>query len=289
MTVLAAGLLVATANAGEQVPVTPAAAASALRGDFNLTLGHSWLDGDAVDSSEADSLLSGGAELQLGMDLTPDYFAQVDLFGEFTDANNNSSYDNGLGLAAHVMRRNDTFGLGLFGGLLRTVQDDDRTDTSERYFGGLEGQLYQANTTYFGQVGYFDGSSGDDDDGLDSVREAGFVRVGVQHFFSETLMLEAELAAAAGEMDSDSDDADILTWGLKLEKQLNDRFSAELGYAGAEYDQGDENDTVTEHIAYVGLTYFFDAGSLKQRNRTSTSLDTPQFLRWSGQTGGPLE
>ncbi len=31
------------------------------------------------------------------------------------------------------------------------------------------------------------------------------------------------------------------------------------------------------------------AGSLKTRNRTSTSLDTPQFLRWSGQTGGPLE
>jgi hypothetical protein len=42
-------------------------------------------------------------------------------------------------------------------------------------------------------------------------------------------------------------------------------------------------------MAYVGLTYFFDAGSLKTRNRTSTSLDTPQFLRWSGQTGGPLE
>jgi hypothetical protein len=73
------------------------------------------------------------------------YFAQLDILGEFTDVSNqDDSYDDGRGFTIHFMRRNsDVGGLGLFGGAMITDQDNNPSATSERYYGGLEGQLYR--------------------------------------------------------------------------------------------------------------------------------------------------
>lgn len=188
------------------------------------------------------------------------------------------------------MRRNsERGGLGLFGGAYRTDQDNDSAATSERYFLGLEGQVYSRSATFFGQVGYLGGDGGADGNGLDSIREAVFARSGVQYFLNEDFMLEAEISGASGEMDSDDDDASVLAWGVKAEKKLTPRLSGALGYHGAYYQQDQENDFIDEHMAYLSFTILFDKGTLQARSRNSSSLDTPQLLRWSGQTGGPLE
>ncbi len=262
---------------------------SLLKGDFEVTLGKTWLDGELGGTPDELDTYSG--ELQLGMDIGDHYFAQFDLLGEKTDARD--GYQHGYAFAGHLMRRNsDAGGLGVFGGTLTTDQDNGTTDTSNRYFFGLEGQVYRQNATFFGQVGYLDGTGGSDDDGEDSIREAVFARGGVQYFLNEDLMIEAEVSGAFGKMDDDApplEDAEVIAWGVKAEKRLTNYLSGAIGYQGAEYFQDEENDRLNEHVAYLSFTVLFDQDTLQARSRKSTSLDTPQILRWSAQTGGPLE
>jgi len=266
---------------------------SLLKGDFEVTLGNTWLrPGPGTLQDSAPDFFSGAGELQLGMDFGSHYFAQIDILGEFTDAGNyEESYDSGYLFAGHLMRRNsDRGGLGIFGGAFETDQDNDGTSTTERYFVGLEGQLYRSNATLFGQVGYLDGDGGSDDGGLSSVRDALFGRAGIQYFLNEDLMLEAEVSAASGHMDVNVDDCNLYGWGVKAEKRFTNMLTGAVGYQGARYVQnGIDDERVLEHTAYVSFTVLFDQDTLQARSRNSTSLDTPQFLRWSAETGGVLE
>lgn len=261
------------------------------RGDFEVSLGHTFLQGNDLTGGEAEDYWQADFTLQLGRFLDEDTFFQFDLELDRVLGNEaNDSFATGGLLAAHLMKRHQEGGLGVFGGFLVTDQDDDETDTSERYFLGLEWHDYNPSWTQFAQVGFFGGEFGSDDDGGDTIHEAFFGRVGVRKYLNDSLSIQAEIFGATGVMDDDDDDASVIGFALITEKQLTDRSTLSLGYSQSRVEQAEEQrDIINDHYLFVSFKHLFDEGSLISRDRTSTSLDLPQLIRWSALTGGPLE
>ena len=287
------GAAVATATAGDfTAPIAPSdnAIGCGLVGDFTVGFGYTHLGGSEIRGSEEDEFASANVELQLGRNFG-DYFVQADFFGELADVgNHDDSYDSGYGAAIHIMRRNESRGLGIFAGGLATEQDNDNMNSSERWFAGVEAQLFQEEIDYYLQLGALWGTGGDDSNGTDSIRDAIFVHCTALKDLQNGLSLSGNLGGAWGKMDSDSDDLALYTVGVALTKPLNDQQAISLGYQFTYYDQGGgEDDTMSEHFLGFNFTYAFDSGSISERNRNSTSLGTPGFLRWTGITGGQLE
>ncbi len=264
------------------------------KGDLEVSLGHTFLHGNALGSSnsEADDYWQADFTLQLGRFLDEDTFFQFDLELDRVLGNEaNDSLATGGLLAAHLMKRSQEGGLGAFGGFLVTDQDPGVTETSERYFFGLEGHDYNPSSTHFVQVGFFGGENGNDDFGEDSIHDAFFGRVGVRKYLNDSLSLQAEIFGATGQMDEDETDASVIGFALVGEKQLTDRSTLSLGYSQSRFrqEEGRIPDIINDHYLFVSFKHLFDEGSLISRDRSSTSLDLPQLIRWSALTAGPLE
>lgn len=286
---LGAAAAMATATAGE--PYTPAivpdkggattCGLAGLTGDLTLTASYASLDGNGVSGSEEDEFAAAYAELQLAS-VFGDYYVQADVFAEVTDVGGaTDSYRDGWGGALHIMRQDA--GLGVFVGGFVTDQDNNRTDTTDRWFAGVEGLLDRPEANYHAQLGYVFGSGGDDDNGEDSFNDAVFARLKAQRQLQNGLVLAGEIGGAWGEMDQDSDDFDLYTAGISVSKPISDCLALGVGYRFTYYEQGgDEDEDIDEHFIGLSLTYAFGSG-------TNNNLDTPEFLRWSGISGGQLE
>lgn len=258
-------------------------------GDAEAFIARTWLNLDRFND-EAEQYWSGGAQLRIGAHLGGGWLVQGDLTGEQTSIRSDDTFVRGGSLAGHLAWRNThSHLLGFFAGALRTDQDDERGGTSTRHFIGVEGQLYRQAWTFYGQAGWLDGNGGEDMGGVNSIHAAAFGRAVVRYFVDPNLKIEAEISGARGTMDFDNDDVRIIGWGIKLERQLLDRTSVSIGYFGNHYDQPQESERMTEHVVRVGLKIHFSSGTLFERDRTGASLDTPAFIRWSAQSGGPLE
>ncbi|MGJ8534680.1 MAG: hypothetical protein ACSHYC_21015 [Alphaproteobacteria bacterium] len=82
-------------------------------GEVEARAGAIWLGGNEVDGGEDDQMLFGGAALRAGMVFENRWIVQGDVFGELTDSGDDDSYDYGIGVAAHIARRFDTYLLGV--------------------------------------------------------------------------------------------------------------------------------------------------------------------------------
>lgn len=263
----------------------PASANAQVFGDLEGSGSYTWIGGEAQTSSEADRLSSVAGQARAGMVLGGGYVLQGDVFGEYTGTGMGGSFASGYGGALHLAWRNSKHAFGVFGGALEADYDDGSSDTSVRGFVGVEGQWFTSNRTFYLQGGWFGGRGGSEGDAL---TDAAFARGVVRHFFDPNTKLEAELSGAYGQVDGS--DTRVIGWGLKLEKQFASHLSASIGYSGNDYYQyGDENHGVYDHVVRAGLKVHFSPGTLLSRDRTGAGFDTPSFLRWTGQTGGPLE
>ncbi len=263
-------------------------------GEIEARAGGIWLGGNEVDGGEDDQMLFGGAALRAGMVFENRWIIQGDVFGELTDSRDDDSYVYGIGVAAHIARRFDTYLLGVFGGYLHTDQDDDDTDTSGRAFAGLEAQRYFDDVTLYGQLGWLGGEWGSDADGKgdDSVSRAVMARAMIRYFVNPATRLDVSAAGFYGYRNTDfENDTRGGSLTAAIEHQLHDSalsvFSGyEFGYY-YEVDFGPEE--VLEHTVWAGLKYRFGVdGTLKQQDRDRPNLDLPPLLRWLAQTGGPL-
>lgn len=273
-------------------PTLPVQDDRRLFADLTVLGGYSWLDGNALTSGEEEEYSSVLGYGRVGGNLMGGTLVQFDLFGEGTldTANADDTYKRGFGLAGHLGYRRHWGMIGVFGGYADTDQDRDATDSSERYFVGGESQFYWGRTTFYSQLGWLDGEEGDDDGGLDSLRETFFTRSVVRHFIRPDFKIEAEFASGWGVMDDgNEDDVDLYTWGLGFEKKLTANISGVVGYRGSHYEQDEEADDITDHTVRLGFRLSLDPRSLIEQDRRGASLDTPDVLRWMGQTGGPLE
>lgn len=265
-------------------------------GEVEARAGGIWLDGDPVGDNEDDEMFFGGAAVRVGTVLENRWIIQGDVFGELTDSDDDDSYAYGIGGAAHIAKRYNSFLLGVFGGYLHTDQDiPSDNETSGRAFAGLEAQRYYDNVTLYGQAGWLFGEWGNDDDGFDSVSNALIARAMMRYFVNPATRLDVSVAGFYGQMDDDFEDetrGGSLT--ALLEHQVHDsNFSVFSGYElGYYYQQedGGETDEIFEHTLWAGLKYRFGVdGTLQQQDRDRPSLDLPPLLRWVAQTGGPME
>lgn len=261
-------------------------------GEVEARVGGIWLGGNELNDGEDNQMLFGGVALRAGQIFENRWIVQSDLFSELTSTSADDSYVFGIGGAVHVAKRFDTYLLGVFGGYLLTVQDEDSDPTSGRAFAGLEAQRYFDDVTLYGQAGWLGGDWGNDDGGEDSLSRAVFGRAMVRYFVTPATRLDLSAAGFYGKMDDDFEDFAIggsLTAGF--EHQLKDGpFSLFSGYEFGYFYQGGEEEEVLEHTVSAGVKYRFGVdGTLKQQDRERPSLDLPPLLRWVAQTGGPLE
>lgn len=290
------GMASLPALAGPEVippaPVPPPSDCHGLRGNLSVTLGQTWINegsGNPISGDDDDEFGSAMVELRLGMDVSDNLYAQFDVIGEFTDVGSNAddSYQRGWGAAFHLMHKTDCCGIGVFGGWFETKQDDNDTDTSERFLVGVEGLFGAGGLDFHWQVGGVIGNGGDDDDGLDSLRDVYFGRLAASKSLGNGWRVGGEVTAAAGVMDQDRDDLELYGWGVHVEKQLSRDWVLALVYQGVYYEQKDEDDDITEHFVGLSATWHFGAGSDVQK--CGANLDLPPILRWMGMTGGYLE
>lgn len=96
---------------------------------------------------------------------------------------------------------------------------------------------------------------------------------------------------AKGETDEDSDDAEILGWGLSIEQQLKESpLSLFAKYDGFRVDNSDDNNCIEYHAVFVGVRWLFgEPQTLKAADRSGARLDLPAYHRWNGISSGQLE
>lgn len=285
------GLAPAYALAADEL-VPPAYSPPLWFGEVEINGGKSDLGGNELGSDEASHFWFRGGAVRLGLNFSNGWLIQGDLFAEGTSAASfGDSYDTGIGAAAHLALRNEVGLIGGFAGKLHTDQDNDSGDKSERWFAGVEGQYFLPAATAYGQLGWLDGDGGNDDSGLDSLRETWFARGVTRWFATDDLRIDFSGAWFDGIMDSDVDGVHGYNWSLGVEQRLGATgWSLYGGYEHGYYFQDIENDTITEQTWKFALKYRFGGpASLKDADRHGASLDTPSLLRWVAQTGGPLE
>ena len=295
------GCAVMTSLAGDPAPyVHPTPSDSGMRGSIGITLGNTWLNGNAVGNSEDDEYLSGIVDFRLGWDIGSSFYVQGDLQGELTDVSSNTddSYQYGWGVATHFMwNYSDCCSIGVFGGWFETDHDNDNTNTSERYIAGIEGLHQLGGLDLHWQVGGIYGNGGSDDNsngnnGVDSLRDAYFGRVVASKDMGNGWRASVEASAVFGKMDRDRDDITIYGWGASVQKQLTPNWVMAIVYQGNAYDQDDPNSSVdssrlTEHFVGINTTFYFGGGSSPEQG--ARTLDLPPVLRWMAITGGSLE
>ncbi|WP_419906904.1 hypothetical protein [Hoeflea sp.] len=192
-------------------------------GEAEIYGSHFHLSGSAVEAAEDVDYQSIGGGIKLGTNFAGHWMIQGDLAGEATNVGSaDDSYKDSITATGHVAYRNDMGLIGAFGGYLATDQDNDATDSSNRYFVGGEAQYFVGDTaTIYLQGGYLDGTGGDDDLGEDSITDAWFARIAARYFFTPKTRLDGSFAYADGIMDNDIDSVDLYTLGVGLDQSVH--------------------------------------------------------------------
>lgn len=286
---LCAALLGTTsANAADAVTV----AERPLVLEMDVWGGYLWRGGDAISGDEVEDFpLMGGGALA-GIPLGESGLLQLELDGEagfYGSGDVDDTYAGSVTTGAHFAWINESYLLGVFGGVGKTfnVDDDDDDDqNATHYFAGLEGKMNFDVASLALQGGYL-GSNGDDAEHFD---DALFVRGIGQIFFNDGhTMLQGEAAYANGTQDYDGsgDDLDLYAWGAELEHALNvgiggGALSLFAAYDGLHLDEAD-GESLTDHTVRLGFKIRTGAMTPQEREM-HTAPDLPNAGRWLGAT-----
>lgn len=284
--------LLGTTAAHAADPVTVAERALIL--EMDLWGGYLWRDGNAIGDDEVDDFpLFGGGALA-GIPLGESGLLQIEFDGEGSFYGDNGDVDDtyagSLTTGAHLAWINESYLLGIFGGVGKTfnVDDDDEDDqNATHYFAGLEGKMNFDMASLALQGGYI-GSDSDDAEHFD---DALFVRGIGQIFFNDgRTMLQGDVAYANGTQDydassADQDDLDLYAWGAELEHapDMDIGGGALSLFAAYEGLHLVENEKLTDHTVRIGFKIRFGATTPQEREM-ATAPDLPNVGRWLGAT-----
>jgi hypothetical protein len=247
--------------------------------------GYTWLGKDFGGEDDKFGFLGGAAKASLP--LGTNFSMQLDAIGEATEhlgQDDESDYGGGITGALHLDWRDpSSHALGLFGGA--SAVDLNSNDNGHAFFIGLEGQLYLGQNTLYLQGGYLDGEDSDDNDVM---AHSAFVHGGWNYYFSDDMRLATHASYANGKLDDDK--THIVDWGVELEGRP-DGWPVTLfaAYDGLYAKQNNENDKLLDTTVKVGLRFDFGGPTIIDRDRRGAGMTLPNFNRWLGLTGGPME
>ena len=240
-------------------------------------------DGDGYD---ADGWLLGGEAL-VNIWLTPSFAAQFDIVGEVgklsedSGGSSNTEGRHNVTAGGHLAWRNpEMYALGIFGGVTEGTILNEVGEES-RYFLGVEGQYYLNNITLYGQAGFSDIISGDDNHA--EMTDAWFARAIGRWFVTPNDKVEGEFGYYHSE--------DIVTggqgpvtnynWGALYEHRFaGTMFSAYAEYDGHSRDDDSHSDSgLTEHIFMIGGRIHLQQPDLLTADRYGATFDSPDLIR----------
>ncbi len=215
---------------------------------------------------------------------------QLDIFGEnnFENSGSDDTYEDAFGAALHLNTDvNQMYTVGVFGAVARVGIDSGNRDATS-WILGAEGMarvdLGGNPSAVFLQGGFLDTSRDNN-----PIRNAGFIRGGVNTSLTEQVSVGGNVAYARGRMDGDNERVNVLAWGARVSFDAREILPVPAtlfaDYAGARFKQNGENDRITDNTFIFGISFGFG----NYENDSKKRFDIPRFYRWVGQTGGPLE
>jgi hypothetical protein len=255
------------------------AGANKFTGNISLAAGQTWVNTDptlAIDDSFAS--LSGSGNLNIAF--SNNINLQLGMKGEaaFIDSNGIDRKD-GFQVDAHVYTRNDTYAVGVFGGV--GSDSVDNSDSADHYFVGVEGQYYWNNFTFGLNGGYLDSNStGSPSD--EYLNNAWFVGGEVRWYATPKVTVTANLGYIDGEAFFGSADTKTVNWGLKAEywPEEKEPLSLFVAYEGrtSDADFGGFDPSKDTHTVKVGVTFHFgvDGGS-QDNDRSGPAFNTQDY------------
>jgi hypothetical protein len=272
----------------------PAASNDQTSGVGEFWLGHAFLsEGTPATVVDDDAYLALGGDLRLNIPAGSSTNFQLDLQSEtgFADNSNDNYTGSVLGGAHFSFRDPQEWLLGGFVGIGNGFNADD--DTVTAWLIGVEGQYYMDDWTFYGQLGYTDGSQTSAATN-EAFRDAWFLRGVGRYFLDSNAKLEGELLYANGEHDEAANDMDVWGWGIRYERALNDvDTSVFIAYEGNYYATNetgaDGDDELTEHVIKLGLSVAFGIEGQKYIDRHGATLDLPMVTRWSAYSVDVLD
>ena len=250
-------------------------------------------DGDVLEPGESHHLWSVGAGGSVDVAIGAVH-VQADFGGDTVPRRSNAddtvegSYVGGL----HVGVRDPERGaIGLFGSAGKiSIRDQGAGDAgSVPWSIGLEGAAFFDRATTVLQGGYVDRDSLPDSD-PDALKNASFVRTELRLFPRDDVRLAGSIGLMRGRMDADDDAVYAIDWSAGAEGLIPGApVSGFLRYAGAYFDQSDDNDVLVDHRIVFGLRYYFGTTSLIAHDRNGASFELPRTMEWNSVIAGPLE
>lgn len=277
---LCALLLTSTAFAADliidEAALEPAPAPSAVRGVVELGALANSVDqtDDSFDGTAGGAYVSGaiwgGADgFVWGID---GYFDRNSFDG--ADAPNTSAL---AGLHAGI--GSDGYYAGLFGSA--GLGFDDSEDSHAGYTVGVEGQVNLDQISLFGQLGWADIDTEDDEAGFIGA----FLRGGVVFAASDDFAIMADASYGYTESFEDTDDeGHFATAGVKAAFALPTDFAAYVtaGYEFGYYEATTEDDSANSHTFKLGLAIpFGDSTAADVLNPLATSAQPYRAANWA--------
>lgn len=243
------------------------------------SLGVGYRDCSNTDSSagQCGGHTAWSGDLKGSMPIANSFSLQADVHHErYVGADSLSAgyqVDNATTYGLHASYRDpSTFLAGIFAGYSAT---DTGGKSGRGPIGGIEGQYYFGPFTFYGQVG----RSWEKivNEGADTKFVGNFLRVAVRYFLSDDTMFQAGYARGNSDTFEDAGDpGHVKEWTLEGKTRIMDKQPL-YGFAQYRYGryQANGEDTGSEKLLTVGVSYEFGSPSLKATDRRGATLDTP--------------
>ncbi|MEZ0226271.1 MAG: hypothetical protein ACAH83_17070 [Alphaproteobacteria bacterium] len=271
--------------AGAEAPAKAAAASNALpvAGVIDVKGGYRHMRQD--DEPESDSHFALGANGRVSFPFSNMFSAQIDAQTEWFNVDDNGSNTPSANtlLGGHLSARNSS--QWLIGGFAAVgiptqteTEDSPEDDNSVAWEGGLEGQWYLNDFTFYGQTGFADMRA--DGNGPEGFVNGWFGRGVVRYFLNDDTMVNAEYSYGRTRhyVDGD-DDGRIRNWGVGGATRVCNTHPlyGTLEYQGGKYDSTTEGEVGIDHAFLAGIKFQFGVNSLKHNDRYGATLDLPML------------
>jgi hypothetical protein len=253
----------------------------------DLSGSYRWVDTEDDGGQDA-ALVSGDARVSIPFGGA--FSLQLDADGEynFTDEGSGDEEENPQGfwlVGAHASIRNPDTGLiGIFGAAGQGYNTGCCNDGGEEkvgYMVGGEGQVYLGDLTLYAQGGYANFEQDREGGAAEGFIDGWFARGVGRWFVGADTLIEGEVSYAYtgsyfDEGDS-QDNGEFWNWGVKAKTRLGGSMPiyGVLGYRGGTYYADDDDDRLTEHVVYGGITVLMGADNLRDNDRRAATLDMP--------------